>query len=61
MGVTPGDQPAQAADMVRRRAEIGATWWLELIAPFRFDKGFEDEWPVGAMQERILQGPPRVL
>lgn len=60
MGVTPGDQPAQAAEAVRKRGDLGATWWLELIAPFRFDRGFGDEWPVDAMRERILQGPPRI-
>lgn len=58
MGVTAGDQRVQAAETVRKRAEIGATWWLELIAPFRFGKGFRDQWPVDAMRERILQGPP---
>ncbi|MBN1310613.1 MAG: LLM class flavin-dependent oxidoreductase [Anaerolineae bacterium] len=60
MGITPGDEAEQATDMVRKRADLGATWWLELIAPFRFGKGFEDEWPVKALRERILQGPPQV-
>lgn len=59
IGVTPGDQPEQAAAAARKRASLGATWWLECIAPFRFGKGFEEEWPVDALRERILQGPPR--
>lgn len=58
MGVTPGDQRAQAAEAARKRADLGATWWLECIAPFRCGKGFEEEWPVDALRERILQGPP---
>ena len=58
MGITPGDQPAQAAGIVRPRAELGATWWLELIAPFRLGKNFNDAWPVDAMRQRVLQGPP---
>ncbi len=61
MGVTPGAEPARAADMVRQRAALGATWWLELIAPFSFGKGFTDEWPLDAMRQRILQGPPTVV
>jgi len=60
MGFSPGAKPGQAADIVGQRARRGATWWLECIAPFRFGKGFDDEWPVGAMRERILQGPPAV-
>jgi hypothetical protein len=60
MGITPGNEPEQAADMVKKRADLGATWWLELIAPFRFGKGLEDEWPVEALRERILQGPPQI-
>ncbi|MBN1429823.1 MAG: LLM class flavin-dependent oxidoreductase [Anaerolineae bacterium] len=59
MGATPGDNLAQAADMVKKRTDLGATWWLELIAPVIFGKGFMDEWPVDAMRERIRQGPPR--
>jgi len=58
MGVTPGDHPSQAADIVGKRARLGATWWLELIAPFRFGRGLEGGWPVEDLQERVLQGPP---
>ena len=58
MGVTADAESKEAVELVEQRAALGATWWLECIAPFRFDKGFEDEWPVEAMRERILQGPP---
>jgi alkanesulfonate monooxygenase SsuD/methylene tetrahydromethanopterin reductase-like flavin-dependent oxidoreductase (luciferase family) len=60
MGFSPGDNPVQAADIARQRAQRGATWWLECIAPFRMGKGFDEEWPVEAMRERILQGPPAI-
>ena len=57
-GITSGNDKAQAAQIVKQRAELGATWWLEAIAPYRFGKGFEGEWPVEALRQRILQGPP---
>ncbi len=60
MGVTPGAESKEAADLVEQRAALGATWWLECITPFRCGKGYEDEWPVEAMRERILQGPPQL-
>ena len=59
-GFTPGDAPAKAAQTVQRYAEAGATWWLEAIAPYRFDRGFDGDWPVAALRERVLQGPPRI-
>ena len=58
MGMTTGGNPALAAGKVKQRASLCATWWLECIAPFRFGKGFMEQWPVEAMRERILQGPP---
>jgi probable F420-dependent oxidoreductase len=57
-GVTPGDAQEAAAETVARYAEAGATWWLECLIPFRFGAGFEDTWPVEALRERVLQGPP---
>ena len=60
MGVTHGAESKEAADLVEQRAVLGATWWLESITPFRSGKGYEDEWPVDAMRERILQGPPQL-
>lgn len=57
---TPGDDPAQAAERVHPFAEAGVTWWLEILLPFRFGVGFGQTWPLEAMRERVLQGPPRV-
>ncbi len=58
MGVTPDAKSKEAVNLVKQRADLGATWWLESITPFRSGKGYKDEWPVDAMRERILQGPP---
>ena len=57
-GFTFGDKPARAAQMIRQRSLLGMTWWLEGLTPSRFGLRFKDEWPVDAMRERILQGPP---
>jgi alkanesulfonate monooxygenase SsuD/methylene tetrahydromethanopterin reductase-like flavin-dependent oxidoreductase (luciferase family) len=56
---TPGDDPARAAEIVARYAEIGVTWWLEMIMPRIGGEDWKSpDWPLEAMRERILQGPP---
>ena len=60
-GTTPGDDPAQAADIVEPFKNLGLTWWLERINPWRF--GLPEEallTPIitEQMNERIRQGPP---
>ncbi len=57
---TPGDDPAQAADIVSQYAAAGITWWLENITPFSFGQNMDEKWPLEAMHQRILQGPPRL-
>jgi alkanesulfonate monooxygenase SsuD/methylene tetrahydromethanopterin reductase-like flavin-dependent oxidoreductase (luciferase family) len=52
-GETPGDQPAQAAALVRPYAEAGCTWWMES----RWGANTSD---VSEVRARIKQGPPRV-
>lgn len=59
-GVTPGDDPTSAAKIVAPFAEIGVTWWLESIAPYRYDEGFDEPWDTERLRERVLQGPPKV-
>ncbi len=59
-GVTPGDDPTRAADIVGSFADSGATWWLEPIAPYRYDEGFSEPWNTEELRTRVLQGPPRV-
>ncbi len=54
-GHTPGeDDPALSAD-------IGATWWVESIDPWRYTwDGTAEGWPsVDRARERIRMGPPR--
>ncbi len=58
-GFTPGDDAAQANDIIEPYIGAGVTWWIEQINPWRFKWGMTEEpWPVEAMRERILQGPP---
>ena len=59
-GVTPGEDPQRAADIVGSFAEAGATWWLEPIAPYRYGEGFAEPWDTDKLRERVLQGPPRI-
>ena len=51
-GETPGDDPAQAAGIVRPFAEAGATWWNESRWSAMSD--------VELVRARIRQGPPRI-
>ena len=51
-GRTPGDDPAQAAEIVRPYAEAGATWWMEAMWT-------EPNTPAD-VRKRIQQGPPRI-
>jgi alkanesulfonate monooxygenase SsuD/methylene tetrahydromethanopterin reductase-like flavin-dependent oxidoreductase (luciferase family) len=50
-GVTPGNKPKKAAEIVRGWIEAGATWWIEAL------------WNAGsaaAIHRRVEQGPPRI-
>jgi len=59
-GITPGDDPAKAAELIGPYADAGATWWQEIIHPTRFDWEWgPPPWPMDAMRERIRQGPPK--
>jgi alkanesulfonate monooxygenase SsuD/methylene tetrahydromethanopterin reductase-like flavin-dependent oxidoreductase (luciferase family) len=62
-GATPGDDPAQASELIHPYAEAGVTWWVEPIDPWRFGWSYEVPWDPKAtvlMRERIRQGPPRL-
>lgn len=62
-GATPGDNPAQAADLIQPYADAGVTWWIEPIDPWRFGWSYEVAWDPQAtvlMRERIRQGPLRL-
>ncbi len=60
-GATPGDDPTRDADLVAPYAELGVTWWIETIDPWRFGANWEAQWSgeyTKRMQERVRQGPP---
>ncbi len=52
-GETPGDNPEQAASIVRPYAEARVTWWLESVW-----RTPETQGGVEGMRKRIKQGPP---
>jgi alkanesulfonate monooxygenase SsuD/methylene tetrahydromethanopterin reductase-like flavin-dependent oxidoreductase (luciferase family) len=62
-GASPGDNPEASRQLVEPYVEAGANWWIEGIDPWRFGWKYEDKWSKDAtlrMQERVLQGPPRL-
>jgi alkanesulfonate monooxygenase SsuD/methylene tetrahydromethanopterin reductase-like flavin-dependent oxidoreductase (luciferase family) len=59
-GVTPGDDQDRASAIVGSFADVGVTWWLEPIAPYRYGDGFTEPWATEKLRERVLQGPPRL-
>jgi hypothetical protein len=54
-GETPGDNAAEAAAIVGKWAEAGATWWVES----RWEVPRDAEG-LKIARERVLQGPPRL-
>ena len=62
-GTSPGDDPSRAAEIVAPFDEIGLTWWIEHIDPWRFGLDWGAFMTLDAqdkMNERIYQGPPRL-
>ena len=37
MGMSPSDDPTEAAARISSAAKTGATWWLELLMPEAYD------------------------
>ena len=58
MGMTPGDDPAEAAARLNPAANAGATWWLELIMPEVYGFYPTDPQAFAVLRNRVLQGPP---
>jgi alkanesulfonate monooxygenase SsuD/methylene tetrahydromethanopterin reductase-like flavin-dependent oxidoreductase (luciferase family) len=58
---TPANNRAEAAEIVAGYRAIGEfTWWLENISPYAFGQDpVKDSWPVEALRERVLAGPPK--
>jgi alkanesulfonate monooxygenase SsuD/methylene tetrahydromethanopterin reductase-like flavin-dependent oxidoreductase (luciferase family) len=62
-GRTPGDNPSQAAEIVQPYADLGVTWWVEDIEPWRYGLTYMDPLTPEAFEQmdtRIYQGPPRL-
>jgi hypothetical protein len=62
-GTTPGNDPARAAEIVAPFNEMGLTWWIEHVDPWRFGLPWGDFITPEVhekMNERIRQGPPRL-
>ncbi len=58
---TPGDNPEQAAAIVRPLAEAGLTWWLESVWAVRDEQGeIADMATTEHIRARVKQGPPRI-
>lgn len=57
-GVTPDADSDKTISIIKQRKSLGVTWWLESINPLRFNKNFESDWPINALRDRILHGPP---
>ena len=52
-GVTPGEDPDRAGEVVRPWALAGATWWIEA----RWETGSNSR---EQLEQRLRQGPPRL-
>ncbi len=50
--------PSANSEMIVTALNAGATWWFEDLVPQRFGQDWQDEWPMAAMRQLILAGPP---
>ena len=58
MGMSPGDDPAEAAARINSASRAGATWWLELLMPEVYGLSPTDTQAYTVLRARVLQGPP---
>ena len=58
MGMSPGDDPQEAAARIDAAAEGGATWWLELLMPEVYNLNPADPKAYEVLRNRVMQGPP---
>jgi alkanesulfonate monooxygenase SsuD/methylene tetrahydromethanopterin reductase-like flavin-dependent oxidoreductase (luciferase family) len=62
-GCVPDDLWHKATPAVEPFAEVGVTWWIEDVSPWRFGASWEEPWKpehTQRMVELIRRGPPRV-
>lgn len=58
-GITPGDDPQKAAEIVESYASVGVNWWIEDVSPYNYGWNpsvWTDE-NILRMRQRIRQGP----
>ncbi len=58
MGMSPGDDPAEAAARINSAAKAGATWWLELLMAEVYGLSPTDPQAYTVLRTRVMQGPP---
>jgi alkanesulfonate monooxygenase SsuD/methylene tetrahydromethanopterin reductase-like flavin-dependent oxidoreductase (luciferase family) len=58
MGMSPGDDPAEAAARANAAIGAGATWWLELLMPEVYGLSPTDPQAYEFLRTRVMQGPP---
>jgi len=58
MGMSPGDDPAEAAARINSATKAGATWWLELLMPEVYGLNPTDPQAYTVLRTRVMQGPP---
>jgi alkanesulfonate monooxygenase SsuD/methylene tetrahydromethanopterin reductase-like flavin-dependent oxidoreductase (luciferase family) len=58
MGMSPGDNPSEAAAIINSATKAGATWWLELLMPEVYGFSPTDPKTYSALRTRVMQGPP---
>jgi alkanesulfonate monooxygenase SsuD/methylene tetrahydromethanopterin reductase-like flavin-dependent oxidoreductase (luciferase family) len=58
MGMSPGDDPAEAAARINSATKAGATWWLELLMPEVYGLYPTDPQAYTVLRTRVMQGPP---
>ena len=60
-GRTSGTDKEADTNHVAKYTEVGVTWWIEDVSPWRFGWDWEAQWSNEAtklMQQRVRQGPP---
>jgi alkanesulfonate monooxygenase SsuD/methylene tetrahydromethanopterin reductase-like flavin-dependent oxidoreductase (luciferase family) len=58
MGMTPDNDPAEAAARLNSAAKAGVTWWLELLMPEVYGLSPTDPQAYTVLRTHVIQGPP---
>ena len=62
-GRIPDQHWHRAAPLIEPYSEVGVTWWIEDVSPWRFGASWEEPWrseDTRHMVELIKRGPPRL-